>query len=82
MTESSLAPDVLYRYTGPTTGATLAADESRGLPTRDVMLHAGEDVALPAWHPYVQTLVALNRLTTVPPAPIADVPKPKTKERS
>ena len=50
-----------YRYSGPTSGVTLQEGEE----VREVMLHTGAEVELPAEHDYTQTLLALGHLTPV-----------------
>ena len=57
--------DTQYRYSGPLTGVTL--DDGR-----EVMLHPGSEIPLPADNEYVKTLVAQKLLTEVAP------PKPQT----
>jgi len=47
--------DKLYVYTGPISSVTLPGN-------RDVMLHPGQPVTLPAENPYVATLVARGHL--------------------
>lgn len=49
------ASETIYTYTGPSTGITLSDG-------REVMLHPGQDVALPADDPYVLALSAQQRL--------------------
>ena len=56
--------DTNYRYCGPLSGVTLEDG-------REVMLHPGREVLLPADNPYVQALVAQGFVTEVtePSAP-------------
>lgn len=61
----------LYRYSGPPSGATVDGKE--------VLLHPGADVELPADNDYVRTLVALGHLTEVPAKPAAPAPARKAK---
>ncbi|MGO1000836.1 hypothetical protein [Lysobacter sp. CA196] len=56
-----------YRYSGPTSGVTLIID---GQP-REVMLFDQRDVELPETHEYTLALIAQQRLTPAPKAPIA-----------
>ncbi|WP_298438062.1 hypothetical protein [Geobacter sp.] len=73
--------DTNYRYGGPLSGVTL--DDGR-----EVMLHPGAEVLLPADNDYVKTLVAQGFLTEVAeqsaqPSPPALSPRerePKNKE--
>lgn len=61
----------LYRYSGPPSGATIDGKE--------VLLHPGADVELPADNDYVRTLVALGHLTEVS-KPVAPARKAKPEE--
>lgn len=54
--------DTLYCYKGPLTGVTFQDG-------REVMLFPDREVSLPADNGYVQTLVAMGRLTPVKPEP-------------
>lgn len=63
--------DTIYTYSGPLSGVTLEDG-------REVMLHPGADVPLPANNPYVKRLVAKKWLTEVPAAPAA---KSRTETR-
>ncbi|BDV42438.1 hypothetical protein GURASL_13610 [Geotalea uraniireducens] len=66
--------DTNYRYSGPLTGVTL--DDGR-----EVMLHPGGEISLPANNHYVKALVAQRLLTEVPKqSPVQEVPKPQTKK--
>jgi len=60
-----------YIYNGPVTSATVGNGEG-------VSLHPGVETALPADDEYVQTLVALGRLTEVPKKEKPKAVKPKT----
>jgi len=51
--------DKCYVYEGPISSVTLPGG-------RDVMLHPGQSVALPAENPYVATLAARGHLTETP----------------
>ncbi len=53
--DAAQAAEKSYTYTGPTTGITLSDG-------REVILHPGQDVTLPADDPYVSALVAQQRL--------------------
>lgn len=70
-----MANDTRYLYSGPLSGVTL--DDGR-----EVMLHPGTVVALPAENPYVRTLVAKELLTEekTQPAPLpASLPAPEAR---
>ena len=55
-----------FIYSGPPSGVTLQDGEQQ----REVLLHTGAEVDLPAEHDYTKTLVALNHLASAPePAP-------------
>jgi hypothetical protein len=62
-----------YRYSGPISAVTLKDG-------REVMLHPGKTVELPAEHEYTQTLLALGHLTpkkdSPPAASGSDAPAP------
>ncbi|WP_432719846.1 hypothetical protein R0381_003650 [Jeongeupia wiesaeckerbachi] len=51
-----------YLYSGPTSGVTL----QDGDEPREVMLHTGAEVELPAEHEYTKTLLALGYLAPAP----------------
>jgi len=79
--------DTTYRYSGPLSGVTLAPSPDSGgadAVGREVMLHPGSDIPLPADNDYVKTLVAQGFLTEVqteePPA--QEPPKPQTKKEA
>lgn len=67
--------DTNYRYGGPLSGVTLDGG-------REVMLHPGAVIALPADNDYVTTLVAQGLLTEVAAAeaPLPEPPKPQSKK--
>lgn len=69
--------DTTYRYSGPLSGVTL--DDGR-----EVMLHPGSEIPLPADNDYVKTLVAQRFLTEVQAeeAPVQEPPKPQTKKEA
>ena len=70
--------DTNYRYSGPLSGVTLNDG-------REVMLHTGADISLPADNDYVKALVAQKFLTEIPAeeVPVQDAPKqPAKKEAS
>ena len=54
-----------YFYSGPTSGVTL----QDGDKPREVMLHAGTEVDLPADNEYTKTLLALGHLKPAAEAP-------------
>lgn len=53
-----------FRYHGPLSGVTLRTADGG---VQEHMLHTGREVELPEDHPHVQTLIAVRRLTPVPP---------------
>ena len=69
--------DTKYRYSGPLTGVTL--DDGR-----EVMLHTGSEVLLPASNDYVKSMVAQGFLTEVPEEETTaqESPKPQTKKEA
>jgi hypothetical protein len=69
--------DTKYRYSGPLSGVTLNDG-------REVMLHTGAEVLLPADNDYVKAMVAQKFLTEIPldSAPVQDVPKPQGKKEA
>ncbi len=73
--------DTKYIYSGPLTGVTLKPDKEGEKP-REVMLHPGAEVSLPAENPYVKTLVAQKFLTevVVEEAPVQAQPKPQAQK--
>ncbi|MDA8428192.1 MAG: hypothetical protein M0T70_02950 [Geobacteraceae bacterium] len=60
-----MAKDVTYTYSGPLSGVTLEDG-------REVMLHPGAEVPLPADNPYVKALVAQQLLTEAVANPVKE----------
>lgn len=67
-----------YRYSGPTSGATLRNDEDE-TKYQEIMLHTGAEVDLPEGHEYTKTLLALGHLT---PTSVPSRQPSKTSGRS
>ena len=66
--------DNIYIYTGPISSVTLPGN-------RDVMLHPGRPVTLPAENPYVATLVARGHLAEAArPQPDKKSDKPQGRQ--